>query len=56
MILFLVQYLRPDIANAVWELSKVNNKANCVHYKQIKSSQVGSIYKKQNVKIYSRKE
>ena len=35
MMLFLVKYSRPDIANAVWELSKVNNKTNYAHYKQI---------------------
>ena len=33
--LFLVKYSMPDIANVVWNLSKVNNRANYVHYKQI---------------------
>ena len=35
MMLYLVKYLRPDIANAVRKLSKVNNKANYMHYKQM---------------------
>ena len=35
MMLFLVKYSRPDIANAVWELLKVNNWANYAHYKQM---------------------
>ena len=35
MMLFLVKYSMPDIANVVWNLSKVNNRANYVHYKQI---------------------
>ena len=35
MMLFLVKYSRPDISNAVRELSKANNKANFAHYKQM---------------------
>ena len=35
MMLFLVKYSRPDIANSVRELSKANNKANYAHYKQM---------------------
>ena len=35
MMLFLVKYSRPDIANTVRELSKVNNKANYAHCKQM---------------------
>ena len=35
MMLFLVKYSRPDIANPVRELSKVNNKANYAYYKQM---------------------
>ena len=35
MMLFVVKYSRPDIANAVRKLSKVNNKANYTHYKQM---------------------
>ena len=35
MMLFLVQYFRPDISTAVRELSKSNNKANYAHYKRI---------------------
>ena len=31
----MVKYLQPDIANAVREFSKVNDKANQAHYKQI---------------------
>ena len=35
MLLFLVKYSQPDIANAVRELLKVNDKANEAHYKQM---------------------
>ena len=36
MMLFLVKFLMPDIANAVQELSKANkNKSNYVHYTQM---------------------
>ena len=35
MMLFLIKYSRPDISNAVRELSKSNNKANYAHYKQM---------------------
>ena len=35
MILFEVYYSRPDIANAVRELPKVNNSANHACYKQM---------------------
>ena len=35
MLLFLVKYSRPDIANEVRELSKVNDKAKQAHYKQM---------------------
>ena len=33
--LFLIKYSRPDISNAVRELSKSNNKANYSHYKEM---------------------
>ena len=33
--LFLVKHSRPDISNAVRELSKSNSKANYAHYKQM---------------------
>ena len=35
MMLLLVKYSRPDIANAVRESSKVNNQANYAHNKQM---------------------
>ena len=35
MMLFLVKYSRPDIANSVRELSKANNNANYAHYEQM---------------------
>ena len=35
MLLFLIQYSRQDIDNAVIELLKVNDKANQAHYKQM---------------------
>ena len=35
MLLFLVKYSRPDISNSVRELSKVNDRANKAHYKQM---------------------
>ena len=35
ILLFLVEYSRPDIANAVRELSKENDKANQAHHKQM---------------------
>ena len=35
MVLFLVNYSRSDIASAVQELSKVNNRENHTHYKQM---------------------
>ena len=35
MMLFVVKYLHTDIANAVYELSKANDKANYMHYKQM---------------------
>ena len=35
MMLFLVIYSRPDVANTLGELSKVNNSANYAHYKQM---------------------
>ena len=33
--LFLIKFSRPDISNALRELSKSNNKAKYVHYKQM---------------------
>ena len=35
MMLYLIKYSRPDIADAVRALSKVNHKANYAHYKQM---------------------
>ena len=35
MLLFLTKFSRPDIANAVRELSKVNNRANQAHVKEM---------------------
>ena len=35
MLLFLVKYSQPDIANAIRELSKINDKANRAHYRQM---------------------
>lgn len=35
MLLFLVKYSRPDIANAVRELSKVNDGATKAHQKEL---------------------
>ena len=33
--LFLIKYSRPNISNVVRKLSKLNNKANYAHYKQM---------------------
>ncbi len=35
MLLYLVKHLRPDIANAVWELFKVLDGANMAAYKEM---------------------
>ena len=34
MMIFLIKYFRPEMSNAVRELSKSNSKANYAHYKQ----------------------
>ena len=35
MMLFLIKYSKPNISNTVRKLSKLNNKANYAHYKQM---------------------